>query len=213
MPEIEFTPLDPFAPTRPGTPRAFTDLTPAWIATQCAPHIYAQGQQLVTRKQVTRAVAHGGRLTGTTREQRYEDQEIIFEDGAIAASCTCHKRAAASTASPASANNSSPIQADSRTLACSHVVAVLLAYLQAPTPVLANPVPIRASSAASVKLVCPITRQPLNPNRLLLQCSHCGLCYSPEGWDFLRKQSRGCCCNCNARNTVKEVRVKSESGE
>ena len=54
-------------------------------------------------------------------------------------------------------------------------------------------------------MVCPVTRQTLSPNRPLFQCEHCGLCYSPEGWDFLRKEARGVCCNCNARNTVKEV--------
>lgn len=208
VPEIEFTPLDPFAPSKPGTPRAFADLTPAWIATQCAPHIFAQGQQLVTRKQVTRAVAHNGRLTGTTREQRYEDQEILFQDSSLVASCTCQKRTAAPAASPASSaggSNSSPIQPPARTLSCAHVVAVLLAYLQAPPSVVLNSAPNRAASAASGKLVCPVTRQPLNPNRTMFQCSHCGLCYSPEGWDFLRKEARGCCCNCNARNTVKEA--------
>ena len=206
-PEIEFTSIEPFQTAKPRTSlRAFADLTPAWIAAQCAPHIFAQGQQLVTRKQVTRAVAHGGRLTGTTREQHYEDQEIMLQDGVLTASCTCKKRTTAPSSTAASSpTGSSPIPLPARTLACSHVVAVLLAYLQSPPPVIANPAPSRAASAASIKLVCPITRQPLNPNRPMLQCSHCGLCYSPEGWAFLRKEARGRCCNCDARNTVKEV--------
>lgn len=207
VPEIEFIPLDPFQKTKPGMPRAFADLTAAWIATQCAPHIFAQGQQLLTRKQVTRVHARGARLTGTTRERHYDDQEILFQDGTLTASCTCRKRAAiAVPALPsANANNRNPLPEPTRTLACPHVVAVLLAYLQMPAPALLNPLQSGSVKRASGKLVCPVTRQPLSPTRTLFQCGHCGLCYSPEGWEFLRKEARGCCCNCQARNTVKEV--------
>lgn len=201
VPGIEFIPLDPFQTPKPGNPRAFTDMTPAWIAAQCPPHIFAHGQQLVTRKQVARAVAHGGRLTGTTRERHYEDQEIRLAGGSVTAACTCQKREnglSAAITSPAA----HPAHEATHVLPCRHVVAVLLTYLQTPASLAAPP---KRSSSTADKLVCPVTRQTLKPGRTLLQCAQCGLYYSPEGWEFLRKEARGHCCNCNARNTVKEV--------
>ncbi len=50
--------------------------------------------------------------------------------------------------------------------------------------------------------VCPVTRQELEPGSRIYQCRVCGICYSPEGWQFLKQADRGQCCACRCRNTV-----------
>ena len=209
-PDIEFTPLDPNASPSLPSRRTFSDLSAAWIEAQCAAGVFAQGIACFRNRRVTRVHALGGRMTGTTREQRYEDQEILLRDGELFASCSCERVSPAPNApsSPSVGSAVTPAQPpdETPTLRCKHVVAVLLAYLQTNANAPAADTPARPPVAApdrSDKLICPVTRQPLEIGQPLFQCLQCGMNYSAEGWKFLQQADKGRCCGCESRNTVK----------
>lgn len=52
------------------------------------------------------------------------------------------------------------------------------------------------------ELVCPVTRAILKRGSRLYRCNSCNTTFSPEGWEFLRKNDRGRCCSCRLRGTV-----------
>ncbi len=209
-PDVEFTTLDPRTSDENVPLHDFADVSVAWIQTHSTGEAFAQGRKCYLDKQVTRVHAHGSRMTGTTRERGYCDQEITLRDGTLFANCSCAaSRAPAAPLSPAP-NNADPQagkradkQPDARTLACKHVVAILLAYI--------NPSETRGAINAPLPktdrppLVCPITRQTLGPSRPLYQCDQCGTCFSTEGWKFLQDADKGRCCGCDTRNTIKVV--------
>jgi len=64
----------------------------------------------------------------------------------------------------------------------------------------ANPANERIRAAS--QRICPVTRQPLTADRPMYQCRECGMSYSLEGWEFLRKTAKGQCCGCRSANTV-----------
>ena len=221
-PDIEFTMLDPLT-SSDMPPRSFAEVRLSWLATLCAPDIFAQGQQCYLAKRVTRVHAHGMRMTGTISEKRFEDQEILLQDGKLFATCTCE-------GAPALTVSTIPVQGDmipgtrlaqnpdaGRTLRCRHVVAIMLAYLQTPIGSNSNG-PERPSQTLEQaqalkqeiqeKLVCPVTRQKLEPKQAFYQCSRCGMCYSTEGWEFLRTADKGRCCGCESRKTIKQAPTK-----
>lgn len=49
---------------------------------------------------------------------------------------------------------------------------------------------------------CPVTRQRLDGSRPIYRCLSCGMCYSHEGWEFLRRADGGACCGCGERKSV-----------
>jgi hypothetical protein len=196
--DIEFMSLEPNAPPSVVSRRNFTGLSAAWIEAQCAPGVFTQGRSCYQNRCVTRIHALGARMTGTTREQRYEDQEILLRDGALFASCSCEpvspSTGAPAASRPDSSSAGSAVPAAKAPdvtpiLRCRHVVAVLLAYLQ--------------NADRRDKLMCPVTRQPLEIGQTLFQCRQCGMNYSAAGWKFLQKADKGRCCGCESRNTVK----------
>ena len=209
-PDIEFTPIDPHLSDDALPLRAFSALHPAWIQARCDGETFAQGLQCCLNGRVTRVHALNARMTGTVRGRRYYDQEILLRDGTLLASCSC-EQAAPPALSPAeqtaASENGAKTNTPPRTLPCKHIVAVLLAYLrpftETPLETLRAVDVSRRSPPIPEKMVCPITRQPLDPARPLFQCEHCGMCYSPEGWKFLLKSDKGRCCGCECQNTVK----------
>lgn len=64
-------------------------------------------------------------------------------------------------------------------------------------------VPLQTTVAPPEDARCPITRHTLVPGQLLYQCQQCGLTFSKEGWQFLKKVDRGRCCGCHSRNTIR----------
>lgn len=216
-PDVEFTTLDPRTSDENVPLHDFADVSVAWIQTHTTREVFAQGRKCYLDKQVMRVHAHGPRMTGTTKERGYRDQEITLSDGTLAAKCSCvASRTPAASLPPAPnvpneggqqaderTDRRSDNQPDTRTLACKHVVAILLAYI--------NPSETRGAMDAPCPkahrppLVCPVTRQTLGPSRPLYQCEQCGTCFSAEGWKFLQDADKGRCCGCDTRNTIKVV--------
>ncbi len=216
-PDVDFTTLDPRSSDENVPLHDFADVSVAWIQTHTTREVFAQGRKCYLDKQVTRVHAHGPRMTGTTKERGYCDQEITLRDGTLAAKCSCAASRAPATPLPPvlpapndagkqadkRPDEQSDKQPDARTLACKHVVAILLAYI--------NPSETRGAMDAPrpktdrPPLVCPVTRQTLSPSRPLYQCEQCGTCFSAEGWKFLQDADKGRCCGCDTRNTIKSV--------
>ena len=201
-PDVEFTALNPRSSGDEVPLHTFQDISVTWVQAHCAPGVFAQGRKCCLDKQVTRVHARGARMTGTTGERGYCDQEITLRDGVLSARCTC-ETASASVVSTAPAADPAGKLSGARTLACKHVVAILLAYIHpdeaqniptAPAPVVDRP-----------PLVCPVTRQTLDAARSMYQCEQCGTCFSAEGWKFLQDADKGRCCACDTRHTVKIV--------
>ena len=215
--DIEFTSLEPNASLSVASRRTFAGLGAAWIESQCAPGVFAQGRACYQHQCVTRVHALGTRMTGTTRGKGYEDQEILLRDGMLFASCSCERAASSvdtpSVLPPKFSAGSSAVSLQSfeaaPSLRCCHVVAVLLAYLHDTVNASAVETPARPQNTPAEKrdkLICPVTRQTLEVGQPLFQCRQCGMNYSAEGWKFLQQADKGRCCGCESRNTVTPVR-------
>ena len=204
-PDVEFTALNPRSSSDEVPLHAFEDISVTWIQAHCTADVFGQGRKCYLDKQVTRVHAHGARMTGTTRERGYCDQEITLQNGVLSARCACETSPVPSAPLP-SASSAGVQSLPARTLACKHVVAILLAYLHPDeAPDALNTLNTLPSVVARPPLVCPVTRQTLDPARPLYQCEQCGTSFSAEGWKFLQDADKGRCCACDTRNTIKIV--------
>jgi hypothetical protein len=188
---VEFTSLSPVPNSRqPG--RLFAILSDAWIRRHSDPFLYECADSLVTRKSVVLVSSRNDRLTGKVCDGEVYSVEIWFENGGLSGSCQCE-----------SCRRNTDLSTRSyQQLACAHIVALANFVIDS------GLVPL--SSVSDQADLCPITRLPLDADRVIYRCERCQLSFSEEGWQFLKEMDRGRCCGCQGLNCIHALKVDTK---
>lgn len=185
--QIEFVTLSPNSDA-PDQLRSFAQISEGWVRRHSESFVFDLATLLVRDYRVLLRMQQKHRIEATIEDSTSYPVEILLTPDGLSAHCACGR----------SQQNPSPTMRHADWLRCEHIVAVLLYALSERT---------RENAVdAEAPPLCPITRQRLTVDRRVYQCTKCQVCYSQEGWEFLRTEDHGRCCHCHSRKTIRLLR-------